>query len=271
MNRQVLSSCMALIIVIAGCGSSDPEAAPVAAAKSIVVIDNRPVDADIFEAFVRRATGKSSAELNQQTQDRLLDQLIGLELAAEQGRAQGFADRTEVRAQFELGRLNALADAYLADYVGKHPATPEEVEAEYRVQSENAPREYKARHILVETRSIAESIVRELDTGADFAALAKQESKDASAASGGDLGWFTLDGMPSSIGNALLDLAKGRYTAEPVQSPSGWHVILLEDVRKPPLPPLDSVREKVVQIVQRKKIERHLEALRGAAAIQKTP
>ena len=51
-------------------------------------------------------------------------------------------------------------------------------------------KEYKASHILVSTEEQAQDIIKQLADGADFAALAKEHSKDpGTAANGGDLGY----------------------------------------------------------------------------------
>jgi peptidyl-prolyl cis-trans isomerase C len=133
------------------------------------------------------------------------------------------------------------------------------------------PKEYKARHILVEKKEIAESIIRELNAGGDFAKLAAKESKDAGTASnGGELDWFTLDRMVKPFSDAVSALEKGQITPEPVESKFGWHVIQLEDTRSLQAPAFDQVKDRVKMLVQRKKFQAHLDEIRKAANVQKT-
>jgi peptidyl-prolyl cis-trans isomerase C len=72
----------------------------------------------------------------------------------------------------------------------------------------------------------------------------------------------------------VVALQKGKYTETPVESQFGWHVILLHDSRAgsppPPPPALADVRDQVVQLVQRKRLQAYLESLRKGAKIQKT-
>ena len=56
-----------------------------------------------------------------------------------------------------------------------------------------------------------ESIVKRLDQGEDFKALAKANS-DYLAEDGGDLGLFTLDELSSKIKWAVKDLREGQHT-----------------------------------------------------------
>jgi peptidyl-prolyl cis-trans isomerase C len=133
------------------------------------------------------------------------------------------------------------------------------------------PKEYKARHILVEKKETAESLIRDLQAGGDFAKLAKAESKDpGSAAKGGDLGWFSGQSMVKPFSDALATLEKGKITTAPVQTQYGWHVIQLEDTRSPQPPAFDDVKQQVEMLTQRKKLQTYLDELRKTAKIQKT-
>ena len=69
--------------------------------------------------------------------------------------------------------------------------------------------EVHARHILVSTEDEAKAIEAELKKGADFAALAKEKSKDPGAADGGDLGYFTKDQMAARIRGSRLQARQG--------------------------------------------------------------
>lgn len=104
-----------------------------------------------------------------------------------------------------------------------------------------APGRISARHILVAwqgaegaapaiTRSRAEALAHiraladQLDQGADFATLAKDESDDASAARGGDLGAFGRGAMVPAFENAAFALKPGQRS-DVVESPFGFHLI----------------------------------------------
>jgi len=85
-----------------------------------------------------------------------------------------------------------------------------------------------ARHILVDSPEEAEVILGKLKAGQDFAQLAKDLSKDGSAASGGDLGWFDKSQMVPEFSDAAFALKNfGDYTEKPVKSQYGYHIIQL--------------------------------------------
>ena len=119
-------------------------------------------------------------------------------------------------------------------------------------------------------RGRAVAITKELKGGADFAKLAAKRSKDSSSKSGGDLGWFTLDTMVKPFSDAVKQMQPGQLTEQPVQSQYGWHVIKLEETRATSAPPFDEVKDRVKMIVQRKKLQSHLEELRKTAKVEKT-
>jgi peptidyl-prolyl cis-trans isomerase C len=155
--------------------------------------------------------------------------------------------------------------------VKSHPVSDDEVKAAYDSEVANMPKEYKARHILVEKKEAADAIIKELQAGGDFAKIAKAQSKDpGSAAKGGDLGWFSAQTMVKPFAEALAKLEKGKMTTEPVQTQYGFHVIQLEDVRAPSAPAFEEVKEQVQMFAQRKKLQAYLDDLRKTAKIQKT-
>lgn len=91
--------------------------------------------------------------------------------------------------------------------------------------------EVKARHILVDKKSTADSIEKQLKNGADFATLAKKYSTDTgSKDKGGELGWVKKGQMVPEFEKALFSLKKGEIS-QPVKSQYGYHIIQAEDIK----------------------------------------
>ncbi|PKO56322.1 MAG: molecular chaperone SurA, partial [Betaproteobacteria bacterium HGW-Betaproteobacteria-19] len=97
----------------------------------------------------------------------------------------------------------------------------------------------RARHILVKTSEVltdadAEArlfALRErVVNGADFAALAKANSADLSAAKGGDLGWVNPGDTVPEFERAMNALQPGEVSPA-VRSPFGWHLIQVMERR----------------------------------------
>jgi len=251
--------------------AAKPAAATAAAAAPIVAtVNGKDISKQLFDTFLQAVTGKPAGEVPPEQKSQMLDQLINMTLAAQAADKEGLGNEPEVKARADLLHSQILAEAASDKYIKSHPVSETEVKAEYDAQVANMPKEYKARHILVETKELAESIIRELNAGGDFAKLAKTESKDpGSAKNGGELDWFSGNSMVKPFSDAIAALQKGQTTKEPVQTQYGWHVIQLEDVRTPQPPEFEQVKKQVEMIAQRKKLQAYLDELRKTAQIQK--
>lgn len=97
----------------------------------------------------------------------------------------------------------------------------------------------RARHILVRTSEVLSDADAEarllalrerVANGADFGELAKANSADLSAASGGDLGWLNPGDTVPEFERAMNALQPGEMSP-PVRSPFGWHLIQVVERR----------------------------------------
>ena len=161
-----------------------------------------------------------------------------------------------LRANAEVTRLfdselteDAIQAAYDARYAAVEPGT-----------------EYNAAHILVETREAAVEIKAELDAGADFAELARSKSIDPSRGNGGELGWFGAGMMVPPFEQAVTALEPGAVS-EPVETQFGWHVIRLIETRTATIPPLEEVRDDIVNELQASLLAERLDALTAEADV----
>jgi peptidyl-prolyl cis-trans isomerase D len=117
-----------------------------------------------------------------------------------------------------------------------------------------APERRRARHILItaenglsdaDAKKKAEDLAAQAKAGADFAALAKANSKDAgSAAQGGDLGFQERGMSVGPFDDALFSMSPGEIRG-PIKTQFGYHVIKLEDVQPGGVKPFDQVRAEV--------------------------
>ncbi len=80
------------------------------------------------------------------------------------------------------------------------------------------------------TRLIAEKVIEDLKAGHDFADMAATVSDGQQAADGGSLGWRKKTQIPSLFLDYIDDLQAGDVS-EPIQNPSGFHIIKLLEIR----------------------------------------
>jgi peptidyl-prolyl cis-trans isomerase C len=256
-------------LALAACNKAATPAAE-APAERVATVNGKALPKSEFDLYVANMNRQSGREVTEEQKEQLLDQYISMQLAAAEAEKAGIEKDQKVRDQLALARVQVLVDAGLQKYLEAHPVQESELRPEYDAQVAALPREYHARHILVEDEASAVAITKELKGGADFAKLAAKRSKDSSSKSGGDLGWFTLDTMVKPFADAVKTMQPGQLTEQPVQSQYGWHVIKLEETRATSAPPFDEVKDRVKMIVQRKKLQSHLEELRKTAKVEKT-
>jgi peptidyl-prolyl cis-trans isomerase C len=252
-------------------GDAPTAAAGADAAKTAAVatVNGKQLSGDLFNTFLEAVMGGAQEPPTDEQKGQMVDQLITMTLAAQAAEKDGLQKDPKVAARLELLRTQILAEAASEKFVKANPVSEEDLKAEYDAQIAAMPKEYKARHILVEKKETAESIIRDLQAGGDFAKLAAAESKDSSAKDGGDLGWFSPQTMVKPFADAVVALEKGKYTLVPVESEFGFHVIQLDDMRSAEAPAFDEVKPQVEMFVQRKKLQEYLDGLRAAAKIQK--
>lgn len=263
-NRVSAFAYVAPLLLLAACGKA---AAP--AGESVATVNGKPVSKSQFELYLANIERQTGGQVTAEQKSQLLDQFISMGLAAEAAEKAGVAKDPKVVDQIELSRLNVVVDAGIKKYFEENPVRDDELKPEYDAQVAAMPREYHARHILVDDKAQADALTAQLNSGGDFAKLAKEKSKDSSKDSGGDLGWFTLDTMVKPFADAVAGLQPGQMTSAPVQSQFGWHIIKLEESRPAAAPAFEEVKDRVKAILERKRLQTYLEDLRKNAKIEK--
>ncbi len=179
--------------------------------------------------------------------DGLLEQMVNQAALAEAARAQGIDERVAVQLTLRNLVNSTLADTYMRE-VMRARITEETIAAEYATRFADAEpvEEINAAHILVETEEEATRLKAEIDGGAAFAEIAREHGTDGTASRGGDLGWFVAADMVPEFADAAFALETG-VVSDPVESPFGWHLILVNERRERGAPPLEEVREEIVR------------------------
>ncbi|MFI3135838.1 MAG: peptidylprolyl isomerase [Methylococcaceae bacterium] len=285
MNKKIVSLLLAGSALMVGCNeqsTTTPSATPSATALATAVPTVKKEDAvaSVNGQYISKADLKAlEDDIAQRShgqqnfpKQQLIDELVQRELLVQSAATKQLQNSPEVMAQMEMARRSLLSQAALKSQLDANPITDADLKAEYDKQIGSQDKtEYKARHILVKTEDEAKKIIAQLDKskGKDFEALAKKHTTDPSGKeNGGDLGWFGAKQMVAPFSAAVAALEKGKYTATPVQTQFGWHIILREDSREQTPPPFDTVKEQIKPMVQRAKVEAMLKALREQAKVE---
>ena len=180
-----------------------------------------------------------------------LSSLVAIQkIAARNAISEGLANSDAVQQRLAYQKEKILHDIWVAEQIHAR-VTENDIRAyfdtyvapELAKQNENVE-EVQARHILVATQGEAETVIKRLEKGEDFAALAGELSLGPSASRGGDLGYFLAEEMVQAFSDAAFALQPGELSA-PVETEYGWHVIRLEDRRVVPPPSFEDLSEQI--------------------------
>ena len=200
----------------------------------------------------------------------LLERVIDIKLFAQEGKKMKLNEEPSVRAAIDFVIEKVLMQAFLSKYVQEN-IKEENLKVSYNnfIADETSREEIKASHILMDTESEAIDVIKMLIDGDDFAELAKNKSTGPSGPSGGDLGWFKRGQMVPPFEKAAFSLNKNEITQIPVQTQFGWHVIKIFDKRIPEAPSYESMKNKLIQDLERKIVSKKIQDLRNDALIEK--
>ena len=248
--------------------AAKPAAKPAASAP-VATVNGTAIPRARLDYLMRQQMQRGGQD-DERTRTAVRDDLINREVVSQAAVRAGTAKKRDVQSQLEIGRQEVLVGAYLSDYLKDHAVSDAEVQKEYdRVRAQTGDTEYRARHILVESEDEAKRLVAELQKGAKFDELAKKSSKDEGTRElGGDLDWKLPSTLEKPFADAMVALDKGKFSATPVRTRFGFHVIQLDDVRPVNFPPIAQVRPQIQQRLLRQKVEELVRDLRTKAKVE---
>jgi peptidyl-prolyl cis-trans isomerase D len=142
----------------------------------------------------------------------------------------------------------------------------------------------KARHILLNTtgkskdeevaiKAKADSLLKQLKSGGDFAKLATENSQDpGSATKGGDLGWLTHGQTVPEFDKAAFTLKPGEIS-DLIKTQYGYHIIQVQEKEAARLKPFEEVKTEIAANYKKAKVSQEVQGLtdKAEAALKKDP
>jgi peptidyl-prolyl cis-trans isomerase C len=244
-------------------------AAAPAFAQNIAVVNGKGIPTSRVDAIIKQVVAQGQQTDSPQLRDAIKKELIGREVMMQEATKQKFDQTAEVKQAIENARQAIIVQALVADYVKKHPVSDADVKAEYdRFVAQTGDKEFHVRHILVETEAQANDVIAKLKGGAKFEELAKQSKDTGSANNGGDLDWATPSSFPKVFSDAFVNLKAGQVTEKAVQTPNGFHVIKVDEVRAAKLPTLEEAKPQIQEVLMQRKLAGYQEELLKKAKVQ---
>lgn len=171
----------------------------------------------------------------------------------------------------EVKSLIKVEERDIKDFYDKNPERFQQPEA------------VRASHILIklepnateaqkkEARAKIEGVLKQVKSGGDFAALAKQHSQDGSAPQGGDLNFFSRGQMVPPFEQAAFAMGAGE-TSGVVESQFGYHIIKVTEKRPARAVPLAEVAPQIGQFLtmqqQQEKTENFIKGLKAKSKVE---
>jgi peptidyl-prolyl cis-trans isomerase D len=157
-------------------------------------------------------------------------------------------------AQVKVLYLRFSPDAYLKEV----EVSPKDIEEYYAMNREQyqRPARVQIRHILIrvspdadpqaveKARLKAGKVLTEARGGANFAALARQYSDDASASKGGDLGYASRGELEPALAQVVFALRKGEI-GPVVRTSYGFHIVKVEAIQEGKKRALEEVKKEI--------------------------
>ena len=267
-RKQTLNkalSVIALSLVALTATAADKKATD----KAFATVNGQPLLASQLENLVRNQVARGATD-GPELRSALQNQMLSIELLAQEAKKRGLDKKAEVQAQINMVSKEILQQAMVDEFLSTQPLNETELKTEFdRILAQNAGRlEYSVRHILVNTEDEAKDIIKRIDKGEKFADLAKLSKDTSNSSKGGDLGWQTGAGLVPSFTVAMSKLAKGQVSKEPIKTEFGFHVIQVDDTRPVPLPSFEQARGDIETFILRQKVNNFIRELRSKAKIQ---
>jgi peptidyl-prolyl cis-trans isomerase C len=285
MSRSGFIVVMAMLAA-AGCSHDAPERKPPPATpppaqsadegKVIATYAHKRLTQGTFTREIERLPPRSRMQLAAPDRKRqFVDNYILNDLLAAEGDARGYDKDPDIERQVAELRRRLVVQRVMKDFQEPPDVTDAEVRAYYDQNRRMfSGAQIRASHILVKDEDLAKRLREELRKDpSQFEELAKTNSTDtATAARGGDLGFFGQGRMVAPFEQAAFGLDRPGDISEVVKTPFGFHIIKLTERKEGTERPFDEVKERIrVNLMNQRRqdeTQHRLDQLRAKADVK---
>ena len=262
-----------VVIALAGCnaakkpevnraGSSTPVSEAPKDGKVVAEIGKEKITLDEINEMIKEIPEQYQA-VAQAQKDMLLDRLIDQKLLYGEASKLGLDKDPDVQKQLDETRKDILIRAYLKkEIMDTVKVTDEEAKKYYDANKDKIkePEKINVSHILVDNEAEAKDILAKLKGGADFAALAKEKSKDASKEKGGEIGFIAKGQTAPEFEQAAFALQPGQIS-DVVKTQFGYHIIKVTEKQPEKVMAYDDIKDQLKQMLLSGKQKESFDAL----------
>ena len=226
----------------------------------IATVNGVAISQELYDLALKTAT-PAGQQPTAAIENDVKQRLINIELLAQNAIKQGLDKTPENQIRISEIRQNLLAELLIADYITKNPITEDMIRAQYAREVQNlgtagALEQYRLSVIALPTEAEAVSTIAQIKSGEPFAKVAKQKSIDPSKDLNGQAGWVLPSQINSSIALVMTNVPKGTISSTPIQTPTGWYIIKVEEKRPFKVPSFDETKNQIrINLIQQKQAE----------------
>jgi peptidyl-prolyl cis-trans isomerase SurA len=238
------------------------------------------VDTFIEALLITQQSKKLHIEVDAKDVDGAIEQIKKQNLITDtQLREQLARDGLDYKEFREGIRLNMTRSKVLARVVAQDISVKDkDLEEYYKKHSVDfADEEYRIQQVFISRQrqdggQRATKALALINEGKPFGEVAKEFSDDEpSKDQNGDIGFVKKEDLLPELREAIKLLIVGSYTRI-VQTPYGFHIIKLNEVKKEAAPPFDSMKEKVKEAIYQteaeKRYKEYVKKLRSLAYVE---
>ena len=200
---------------------------------------------------------------------RTLQEVIDQRLLARAARDKGLDKSVTAQRRLAAANDRILGDMLVETTIDRDiddKAVKDQYDQQVKLSKQSE--EIRTRIILLKTQQDAQDVLKNLQGGGVFEAVAMERSVDqATRFNGGDMGYYTTDIMPQAY-KGVLTTAKVGDIVGPVQTDAGWAILRVEDRRPEQLPSLEEERPVIMRYLIYNQVAGLLKSLRKDAKLE---
>lgn len=238
------------------------------AAGNIATVNGVGISQNIFNQEVQRAV-KSGAKDSPELREAIKNQMIADELVYQEAQKQKLDKNPDVVRIVEISKRQAMMDLYLAKSIKPQPITDSAVKEEYdNYKSRLGSQEYHLRLIHTSSEAAAQTALKQIKSGQDFAVVAQKTSIGPNAQQGGLIGWISFktpaqegktNGLPLSVAQAVEKMRTGEASSI-INANGVWWIVKLEETRSTKVLSFDELKQEIRQALNARAFDTALAA-----------
>lgn len=240
-----------------------------------ITLENLNQEVEAYNSMVPVDKPEAKITTREQKINYLKNEMVRRILLYQAAAARGLDRKEDVIKAIERTKQDLLVMELVRQEADKIEVSASEIEEYYNTYKEQLkePEERQAREIMVSTEQEAKDILIQLLQGADFATLAQERSKSASAKEGGDLGYIQKGKKFAQFDAAAfsdtIDVGK---ISSIFKGPDGYYIVKIEGKRGGKQKSLselwDDIKRGLTFLKQQQRIENLISGLSKDAKLE---